>query len=259
MDQSLPERPLLPEFLALRAAKDDDAAVRTFLELLQDSPVLARWLWEHFANSSATRQRLARYLKDGQVPKANGNRLLGWLAGGADPLAASRACVATFRGNQMTDKPYGGLSRSVVWRLIRRYQAGNIDVGAFLLVYGWRFPETVSGGRLRLGRASAAFFVEAIQGNRPELLRHAAKAHEFLADKQKGTIGRSDYGYANWWKLSVLAYALNNPKPHYRTGELREHLIAQRLKVDVKDIREFCKKHGIRRDTQPGRPRLRPD
>ena len=44
----------------------------------------------------------------------------------------------------MTGKPYGGLSRSAVWRLIRRYQAGNIDVGAFLLVYGWRFPETVS-------------------------------------------------------------------------------------------------------------------
>ena len=38
------------------------------------------------------------------------------------------------------------------------------------------------------------FFVEAIQGNRPELLRHAAKAYEFLAYKQRGAIGRSDYG-----------------------------------------------------------------
>ena len=245
---------MLAEYLALRAPKDEAAAVTTFVELLQQSRVLRRWLWVHFADSPAARQRLAQYLKDGRSPAVRGTAFLDWLATGTDPVAAPRACVARF-GVQVSDKPYGGLSRATVWRLIRRYQAGSIDVGAFMLVYGWRFPESVSGGRIRLQRASAAFFDEAIHQNRPHLLRHAAKACDYLADKQRGAIGRSEFGYANWWKLSVLDYLLQHPKPQYRTGELQRHLAAQRLTVHVKDIREFCKKHGIQRDSRAGRPR----
>ncbi|MEO6874910.1 MAG: hypothetical protein ABI222_08815 [Opitutaceae bacterium] len=248
------ERPLLGEYLALCAKPDDNAAVSAFLEALKHSRYLRHWLWLHFAGSESVRERLAEYLKGAEKPRCSGKKLLAQLASEDTSSASSRAPLIHFQREGFVGRPYGGLSRLEVWQLIRFYQAGRIDLGAFLTVYGWQFPESVPSGMLRLKRASAAFFKEAVQGNRPEMFRHALKAFYFLEGKKFGEIGRVDFGYANWWKLSALDYLLRHPKRSYRTGELRRHLLAQRLNVDAKDIRAFCKKHGIQRDVRPGRP-----
>ncbi|WP_334318984.1 hypothetical protein OH491_24625 [Termitidicoccus mucosus] len=48
---------------------------------------------------------------------------------------------------------------------------------------------------------------------------------------------------------------LNHPSPRYRTRDFIKHLGAQKISVDAKDLRRFCKKHRIARDTRPGRPK----
>jgi hypothetical protein len=48
---------------------------------------------------------------------------------------------------------------------------------------------------------------------------------------------------------------LAHPKPAYRLRELARHLESQKIHVDAADIRRFCRKHRIARDTRPGRPK----
>jgi len=88
----------------------------------------------------------------------------------------------------------------------------------------------------------------------PPLVTHLAKAAEFFRGQPRGSIARAHFGYVNWWKLSVLHYMRNHPKPRYCTRDFSRHLAAQKISVDSKDIRRFCQKHGIVRDTRPGRP-----
>ena len=50
---------------------------------------------------------------------------------------------------------------------------------------------------------------------------------------------------------------MNLPKGSYRTGELITYLATKKIRVSGKLIRRFCSRHGIARDTRPGRPRAR--
>ena len=50
---------------------------------------------------------------------------------------------------------------------------------------------------------------------------------------------------------------LNHAKPNYRTSELTAYLATKKIRVSGKLIRRFCARHGIARDTRPGRPRGR--
>jgi hypothetical protein len=65
---------------------------------------------------------------------------------------------------------------------------------------------------------------------------------------------RTAIGYSEWWKLQLVSYVLQNPRPSYRTRELHAHLVALGLKVTPKDIRRFCARHSISRDVRAGRP-----
>ena len=81
-----------------------------------------------------------------------------------------------------------------------------------------------------------------------------ARASAFFQGCAPGTIGKPHYGHATWWQLNVLLYMLAHPKPAYRTREFVRHLASQKVRVDAADLRRFCRKHRIARDTRAGRP-----
>jgi hypothetical protein len=81
-------------------------------------------------------------------------------------------------------------------------------------------------------------------------------ALELLSGLEPGRL-RVAFGYADWWKLHALVYMLRHRRPAYRTRDVRTHLANLGLQISSLDFRRFCKRHGIRRDERPGRPRTR--
>lgn len=245
------------------ADTNDNAVVELFIQLLRESPGLRRWLCSAFLDAN-TRSRLADYIGGKTHPPrhaSHGKRLLAWLAQSSHAFDSDTAALVR-KHSLPTKTSYGGLTRSQVIELIRRYQAGGagasggIELASFLLTHAWRQASPNTLPRAALLLLSGGYFQTAFDesGSQLPLLRHLAKAAEFFEGQPRGSITRAHYGYANWWKLSVLHYMLNHPKPRYCTRNFTRHLAAQKITVDTKDIRRFCKKHRIVQDTRPGRP-----
>ena len=106
-------------------------------------------------------------------------------------------------------------------------------------------------------RAGATWLHEVLaSGNRTRLAQLATALD--LVEASATQRQRAVVGYADWWKLQLLLHILRHPQESYRTRELHAHLVALGLRVDTKEIRRFCTRHGIRRDMRGGRPRLGP-
>ena len=234
---------------------EDDAAAAIFIDLCRASPLLRGWLLQEFGRSESVRSRFAQLLEEAG-PSSRPGAVLPELAGQRRGYALEKARLKERFAAGIGDAQHGGLSRLDIERLIRRYQAGRIDGGAFLLAYAWR-RQAANGATVppQLLRASSAFLAEATQPGRAGLLADLARALAFLDNHRIGEIGRATFGYAKWWKLSILLYLLNHPKKRYRVREFRDHLAGQKLRVDATDIRKFCKRHGIARDPRAGRPK----
>ncbi|OAM89985.1 hypothetical protein OH491_16780 [Termitidicoccus mucosus] len=249
--------------LSLSADSNDSACVALFMQLLRESPGLHRWLATAFLDPR-TRTRLVRYLRDKERPPGHavrGRQLLAWLAHANAALEIDTAALArTHALAPVSASPHGGLTRAQMIHLIRRYQAdgaGNIALVPFLIAHAWRQAPDGAPPSAALLLMGGIFFQAVFAGDTPSssLIRHLAKAVEFFHGQPLGSITRAHFGYVNWWKLSVLHYMLNHPKPCYRTRDFARHLAVQKITVDTKDLRRFCKKHGITRDIRPGRPR----
>lgn len=257
---------LTDDLFSLLAESRESASARLFVRLLKHSPELHHWLKTAFLDTR-TRERLDVYLAGSIKPPENTRNFLSWLAHSDELLIEEQAILkstldggrgrigarsrAKF-GKRAGTGIYGGLTRAQVAQLIRKHQAGNIHLAPFLLTHAWRcasLPDAV------LLLASARYCERALARDRPNLARQLGKAAEFYRKKPPGSISRSHYGLSVWWRLSILHYLLNHPKPSYRTGELKQHLASQGIAVDPNDIRRFCQKNGIARDTKPGRPR----
>jgi len=144
---------------------------------------------------------------------------------------------------------YGGLSRRQVLILIRTAQAGSIDPFAFMLAWARRLNRNPSPARLK---ALDAYFQEA--DDEPRMVYELWRAMRLLHGYPPGPMSREQVGHAKWWKIMLLEYMLQNPKPAYRTGEFADLLTANGLQIDPREIRAFCIKHNIARDSRPGRP-----
>jgi hypothetical protein len=152
-------------------------------------------------------------------------------------------------------RPYGGLTWAEMEKLVRRYQAGALDLGTFLLAHEWRGTGGAGKASPALLRSAGAFLDAVVHGGERRVLTHFAKALNLL-DHSDGNARRGTaLGYQERWKLHALFYMLRHPRASYRTRELRAHLAARGLKISMKDIRRFCTRHGIRRDMRAGRPR----
>ena len=238
--------------LELLAENPDDAAVALFTRLCRQSPKLRAWWWDEFARSAKTREQFASILAQ---PGKTDNLTL---AHAASEDRARDLENARLRKQWLAEsalRPYGGLSRLEVEGWIRRYQSGSLHPATFQLVLAWRRTAGTQPASPALIRASAAFLEESLGRDNRGLLRQLVRIERFFRDRQK--LGRAAYGHLHRWKVHVLLYVLNHPKRSYRTGELTAHLATKKIRVSGKLIRRFCARHGIARDTRPGRPRVR--
>jgi len=238
--------------LELLAENPDDAAVALFTRLCRQSPKLRAWLWDEFAGSAKTRAEFARILA--RTGKAD-NLTLAHAAGEDRARDLENVRLRGQWATESTLRPYGGLSRPEVEGWIRRYQSGSLHPATFQLVLAWRHTAGTQPASPALIRASAAFLAEALGRDNRGLLRQLVRIERFFRARKK--LGRAAYGHLHRWKVHVLLYMLNHPKRSYRTGELTAHLLAKKIGISGKLIRRFCARHGIARDTRPGRPRLR--
>lgn len=236
--------------------KEGDAAVTAFLDLCRRSPELRDWLWTEFAGSKTVREKLAVLLDGPSSTPTAGTALLAELAGESLPL---RKVTDRLRRQWplKENRLFGGLTWNEVEKLVRHYHAGSIDVSAFMLARAWREASKAGGVPVHMRQAGTALLDDAISGRDKRLLQHLAKAVDFLDQSDSAHERRLLLGHTNWWKLCVLFYMLNHPKPRYQTRELRAHLVGKGIRIDTALIRRFCLEHSIARDTRAGRPKKR--
>jgi hypothetical protein len=234
---------------------DDSAAALLFMQCCRQSPALRRWLWRDFARHASVRASLAKRLRDGALPPANGAHSLAELTGEGRAWREEQRRLKTELPRFA--RPYGGLTWAEMEKLVRRYQAGTLDLGTFLLAHVWRGTGGAGKASPALLRSAGAFLDAVVHSGERRVLTHFAKALNLLDRSNDSAKRGTALGYQERWKLHALFYMLRHPRASYRTRELCAHLAALGLKIGTKDIRRFCTRHGIRRDMRAGRPRTR--
>lgn len=238
--------------------KEEDAAAALFIDLCRRSRFLRDWLQTVFASSPQVQIRFQHLLESPtEKEETQASRLLLNLPREADFLADTQRAIKR-RLRLKTGRIYGGLTWKEIEILVRRYHAGTIDAGAFLLAHDWR-KQAADGhtASFRLVRAGSALLDDALRNRQKRLLRHIGKAMDFLDQSTDARTRRMALGHVNWWKVSLLLYLLNHPKPAYRIREFNTHLTSLGLEIEPKNIRRFCSLHKILRDIRPGRPSLK--
>jgi hypothetical protein len=226
---------------------DESATIAIFIQLCRESPELREWLWDEFGSDAKVRTQFAQIVdSDTSVPV----RRFIELTESADVWREE--CDNLRKKIRMGI--YGGLTWTEIMKGIRRYQAGTIDLGVFLLAHDWRKEGKASP---RLQWAGMEFLTLIIPSGRRRLLKHLNKALSFLKTYEDKTKRRAAVGYTNRWKLHVLFYILQHPRESYSIRELRAHLATRGLQISTKDVQRLCTRHGIHRDMRAGRPRKR--
>lgn len=233
--------------LSRLSASDDEACLGVLAHLCRQAPALRAWLCEDFAGSEAIRKRFCRLIED------PARELPARFIDLSDDARAWREEQRRLR-EALPTHPFGGLSLREVETLIRRFQAGHIDLGTFLLARDWGKP---GGASPALIWAGMQFLDQLLPARDWRLHRHLRSAFTFLLRFGKNGKRRAAFSPADWWKAQVLFYILRHPRPAYRTRELRAHLATLGVEVSTKDMRRFCARHGIRKDVRGGRPRTR--
>jgi hypothetical protein len=241
------------EIFALLGDDDGSSAVAVFIELLRGSSSLRNWLWTEFAHSAGTRRRLGEWLEKNDSQPADYGKLLASFASEQNGFEQERRRLKSNLPATIAVRGHGGQTRSAIEQILRSYQAGGAELGAYLLASSWKRAKA-PGLDPRLLRASRRFLAEACGNNRPELLRALAQAVRLVNGRPAPASDKTAYGFTNWWKLCLLLYVLNHPKPKYRIRELCAYLASQHLAVGSTSVRAFCRKHGIARDRRAGRP-----
>jgi len=231
--------PAVGELLGELTVPGDTGELRALADLCRRSLRVRAWLFGRFAREPATQAAFRRYLSD-----SNGICPPPWR------VAPTRACRPPLVG------PHGGLSEMEILALIKGYQAGSLDVMAFVLVRLWR--RFVGPGRqeapVALQTATARYWDALASDRSGKIARDLAGVLHFFRERAGRRIGEADFGHASSWKIHLLVYLLDHPRPRYKLGELHDGLPAKYRQVDRRELRDFCRRHGIRRDPRAGRP-----
>lgn len=239
--KSFDDEPLLRR---LRAS-DPAACLGMLVQVCRACPSFWAWLCHDFVRDPFVRERVAELVKDKDaVPPSHYVELTksgdAWREERKQLLSLSVA------------KPYGGLTEKEVETRIRRFQAGRIKLGIFLLVRRWHEAGSASPATMWAG----LHFLDALLPSRDwDLHTELRYAFTFLRQFGRDQKRQAAFSRADWWKTQLLWYVLGHPREAYRTGELRGHLATLGVEVSPKEIRRFCKRCGLRRDERAGRPR----
>ena len=242
----------IARFLHESMLPEHAAEVRHFVKFCRNSLFIRAWLFERFATKPVTQTAFRKLLAD-PASIEPGTPL--W-----SPLM-TRMVLSEAPRQTGREGPYGGLSEARILALIKRYQGGGMDTMTFLLVRLW--TRLAASGRTDV----PASFVDAITGHwtalasdpSGHLARDFLRAVRFFRERSGRAIAEADFGHANSWKIHVLLYILDYPKPRYQVAELHANLPVKYRQVDRRSIRQFCKEHCIRRDQKPGERSARND
>jgi len=229
------------------------AETRHFVKFCRNSLFIRTWLLESFAKKPATQIAFRKLLAD---PAGIGAGAPLW-----SPLMTRMVLSEPPRPAAGTG-PYGGLTEACLLALIKRYQGGGMDVLTFLLVRLWTRLAAAGHKDVPAGflDAIATHWTAVASDPSGRLARDFLRAIRFFGEREGQVIGEADFGHTNSWKIHVLLYLLDYPKPRYQVGELHANLPVKYRRVDRRSVRQFCKEHGIRRDQKPGeRPALADD
>lgn len=226
---------------------DESATAALFLQLYRQSPELRHWLREDYARDAKLRAKFDGLVMNGIQPQ---------IVRFADLTedGDSWHVELSHLKKQMSGRFYGGLTWNEVVNLVHHYQAGTLDPGIFLLLRQWREAGKTSPVLMWAG---LAFLESVLPSGKWRPLKHLRQALAFVKKFENKAERRKAMGYADWWKLNTLFYILRHPRISYRTRDLRAHLASIGLAIETRDIRRFCKRHGIKRDELAGRPRKR--
>jgi hypothetical protein len=228
---------------------DDASELRHFVEVCRCSLRVRTWLFGRFAQEPATQQKFRTFLRDPSIPPD------GLWSPVLEKEVASRPAAAAVVGE------FGGMSESAIWALIKLFQAGQIDVMTFLLVRVWlQLAAANRSAPPALWRATLDHWAVIVGDAEGRLVRDLANAIAFFHERPAGLAGGVDAESADSWKVHVLLYILDHPRPFYRVGDLFDQLPAKFRQirrngnpwVERREIRIFCEKHGIRRDQRAG-------
>ena len=226
---------------------DEAAELLLLIDLCRRSLRVRAWLFGRFAHEPATREAFRTFLTDPNPTLAHPPF---W------PRALAMALQPDSVYSTPTLGPHGGLSEMQVLALIKGYQAGSLDVTTFVLARLWRrfLRSDPKGVPLTLQLASAKRWGELANDDSGQMVRDFSNVLRFFRERSSRTVGEGDFGHANSWRIHVLVHILDHPRPCYKVGELHRSLPAKYRHVDRREVRDFCRRHGIRRDQRPGRP-----
>lgn len=235
------------DVLEVLLGREDAASVMLFLDLLKSSPELLHWLEMEFPNPKV-QKRLRNYLSGKALPPdiPMGMSFLAWLS--HSDLSKNKL-VEKLRENfkDVDVHIYGGLSYEELVSAIHGCQKKGASLEAYLMVLLWKgFDRTLPSAKLCL--SSAYYLQKAIVHRDSRHLEDLLKAVNAYED----TLNRPEEKM--WWKLVLLFYVLDNPKPAYTTREFVAYLKENGINVDKGSILDFSREYGIRKVVAPGRP-----
>jgi len=226
---------------------DESATAALFLQLYRESSELRHWLREEYARDAKLRMKFDGLAMNGDLTS------VARFAELTDDNSSWREERRRLKA-QMPVGLYGGLTWNEVIQLVHLYQSGTVDPGTFLLVRQWREAGKTSPALMWGG---LAFLESVLPLGKWRLLKHLRQAFAYVKKYENKAERRTAVGYADWWKLNVLFYILRHPRESYSTRDLRAHLVTLGLEIGTRDMRRFCKRHGLKRDMRAGRPRKR--
>jgi hypothetical protein len=230
------------------------AFVHWLADTCREWPELRQWLCEDFVRDADLRSRFGEIV-DGPPDTAAGGCGLADLAKEA---SAWRQEKARLLQTTVADTPrlYGGRTWQEMEQIVYRYEGGVTDLGVHVLTRYWRKMGARAKFAPELQRAGVELLDGVIRFGESHLLTTLSRALKLLRPRSRLEL-RSLLGHADWWKLQACIYILQNPRPAYRTRDVRAHLAKQGIAISSLDFRRFTKRHGIRRDERAGRPRGR--
>lgn len=230
------------------------AFVQWLADTCREWPELRKWLCEDFVRDAGLRSRFQKL-----IDRPSDNAAAGFgLADLAEEASAWRQEKARLLNATSVEAPglYGGRTWQEMEQIIYRYEGGVTDLGVHVLTRYWRRMGVRARYAPELQRAGAELLDGVIRHGESYLLTTLIRALKLLKPRSRLEL-RSLLGYADWWKREACLYILHNPRPAYRTREVRAHLAKLGITISSLDFRRFTKRHGIRRDERAGRPRGR--
>lgn len=243
------KRPILLDRLMERRSA---AFVCALSDTCRAWPALADWLCEEFPRNAKVRESFRKLVA---TPSAVDPSTDGLLENCVDTSGRQNE-VARLKAQFGIISPqlYGGRTWTEMELLLRRYQAGSLDLGVFMLARHWKKLGDRARFTPELQRAGVELLDGVIRHGETRLWANLFRVVALLTHTNKANL-RGTFGYADWWKLNAVLYMMRWPRYAYRTREVRAHLAKLEISISSLDFRRFCKRHSIRRDERAGRPR----